>query len=109
MERIEVTTHFDCTQTGTTSYRKIKAGTTTEQWDFTRNQQRNFETILQCVSLRANPQDITDPVSFTTAEGDKYWKFSFCISHDGSFSNGIDPTGLLKESATGVPMIVGLE
>jgi hypothetical protein len=45
----------------------------------------------------------------TTKEGDKYWKFSFCISHDGSFSNGDDPTGLLKESVTGVPMITGLD
>ena len=112
MQRIEVTTHFDCTQTGTTSYRKIKTGnpiTTIEQWDFSRNQQRNFETILQCASLRANPQDITDPVSFVTEEGEKFWKFSFCVFHDGSFDNGNDPTGLLKESVNGVPMITGLD
>ena len=50
MQRIRVTTYFDCTQTNTTSYRKIKNSntfTTAEEWDYSRNQQRNFETILQ--------------------------------------------------------------
>ena len=45
MEQIRVTTYFDCTQTNTTSYRKIKNSntfTTAEEWDYSRNQQRNF-------------------------------------------------------------------
>jgi len=111
MERIKVTTYFDCTQTGTTSYRKIKANshiTSTEQWDFSRNQQRNFETILQCVSLRATPEDITTPLCTTSEDGMKHWTFSFSVSHDGSFATENDKTGLLKESVNGVPMIVGL-
>ena len=110
MERIKVTTYFDCTQTGTTSYRKIKANshiTSPEQWDFSRNQQRNFETILQCVSLRSTPEDITTP-SCTTEDGMKRWTFSFSVSHDGSFATEDDKTGLLKESVNGVPMIIGL-
>ena len=111
MERIKVTTYFDCTQTGTTSYRKAKADgplSTIEQWDFSRNQQRNFETILQCVSLRANPDDITVPNFFKTKDGMKHWSFSFSIFHDGAFATETDQTGLLKESIHGVPMIVGL-
>lgn len=110
MQRIDVVTYFDCTQTGTTSYRKIKNSelTTVEEWDFSRNQQRNFETIIQCVSLRANPDDITKPTFITNKDGMKHWTFSFTISHDGAFATEDDETGLLKEAINGVPMIVGL-
>jgi hypothetical protein len=112
MQRINVVTYFDCTQTGTTSYRKTKVAgaiSTVEEWDFSRNQQRNFETILQCVSLRANPDDITVPTIITNEEGMKHWTFSLCISHDGAFATETDETGLLKEAIHGVPMIVGLK
>ena len=111
MERIRVVTFFDCTQTGTTSYRKIKNSsefTTTEEWDYSRNQQRNFETILQCVSLRATPDDISVPVYVKDNDGMKHWTFSFSIFHDGAFATEHDETGLLKEAVFGVPMIVGL-
>lgn len=111
MQRIRVTTYFDCTPTGTTSYRKIKNSNTfanTQEWDYSRNQQRNFETILQCVSLRSTPDDISVPVYAEDEDGMKHWTFSFSISHDGAFSTEDDETGLLKEEVFGVPMIVGL-
>lgn len=111
MEQIRVTTYFDCTQTGTTSYRKVKNSktfTTAQEWDYSRNQQRNFETILQCVSLRATPDNISVPVYIEDEDGMKRWTFSFSISHNGAFATEHDETGLLKESVFGVPMIVGL-
>ena len=111
MQRIRVTTYFDCTKTGTTSYRKIKNSdsfTSVEDWDYSRNQQRSFEAILQCVSLRSTPDDITVPVYTNDEDGMKQWTFSFTISHDGAFATEDDETGLLKEEVFGVPMIVGL-
>jgi hypothetical protein len=111
MEQIRVTTYFDCTQTNTTSYRKVKNSktfTTAEEWDYSRNQQRNFETILQCVSLRATPDNISVPVYIEDEDGMKHWTFNFSISHNGAFATEDDETGLLKESVFGVPMIVGL-
>ena len=116
MQIIEIVTFFDCTRTGTTSHRKLQstivnmAGatiSTPDEWNFSRNQQRNWETILQCVGLKTQAIDITDPVCIGDNEH-KHWKFSFCIEQDGIFDDGEDPFGLLKHDMHGVPMIAGL-
>jgi len=117
MQLIEIVTVFDCTCTGTTSHRKLqdtpiinKVGTsisTVDEWNFSRNQQRNWETILQCVGLKTQAIDITYPVC-TTLGKNKYWKLSFCVEQLGIFDDGEDELGLLKNDMHGVPMIVGL-
>ena len=70
MQTISVITHFDCTPTGTKSYRKLQNGyvdnsgrtiSTLDDWNFSRNQQRNWETILQCVSLQTQPMNVSEP------------------------------------------------
>ena len=46
-------TLIDITPTGITSY--------SAEHEFERNQQRNWETVLQCISLRAQPLHIREP------------------------------------------------
>ena len=116
MQVIDVVTYFYCTPTATKSYRKLQPNTTNavghkintiDDWNYSRNQQRNWETILQVVGLKTQAIDITDPVCMTR-EDKKIWQFTFGIEHEGIYNNGNDKLGLLKEAVHGVPMIVGL-
>ena len=116
MQTIDVVTYFDCTPTGTMSYRKIQKKkknavghkiNTIDDWNFSRNQQRNWETILQVVSLKTQALDITNPV-IMTREDKKVWQFSFGIEHEDIYNDGTDKLGLLKQEVHGVPMIIGL-
>ena len=116
MQIIDVVTYFDCTPTGTKSYRKLQPGSvnavghkisTLDDWNFSRNQQRNWETILQVVSLKTQAIDISNPM-IMTREDKKVWQFHFKIEHEGIYDDGTDKLGLLKQEVKGVPMIVGL-
>lgn len=116
MQTIKVTTHFDCTPTGTKSYRKLqndyvdssgRSIKTLDDWNFSRNQQRNWETILQCVSLQTQPLNVLEPQIVTDGQN-KLWTFSFGIEHKNIFTKDEDQLGLLKEEVHGVPMIIGL-
>ena len=117
MQTISVITYFDCTATGTKSYRKLqnsyvdnsgKSISTLDDWNFSRNQQRNWETILQCVSLQTQPMNVSEPQIIKKKEN-TLWTFSFGIEHRGIFTKDDDQLGLLKEAVHGVPMIVGLD
>jgi len=117
MQLIEVITLFDCTPTGTKSYRKLNGTVTNavgqeistiDEWNYSRNQQRNWETILQCISLKTQPLDIIEPVCAKMEEG-KIWTFTFGVEATGIFDNGNDLLGLLKDDLHGVPMITGLD
>ncbi len=116
MQIIDVVTYFDCTPTGTKSYRKLQPDSvnavghkisTLDDWNYSRNQQRNWETILQVVSLKTQTIDISNPV-IMTREDKKVWQFHFKIEHEGIYNDGNDKLGLLKADVHGVPMIVGL-
>ena len=116
MQIIDVVTYFDCTPTATKSYRKLQPGTvnavgheikTIDDWNFSRNQQRNWETILQVVGLKTQTLDITNPVCMNRKDK-KIWQFSFGIEHEDIYAMGYDKLGLLKQEVHGVPMIVGL-
>ena len=108
-------TLFDCTRTGITGhFRKPElpfcdnAGQTVssiEDWTRSRNQQRNYETLLQIFGLRTQPQEITEPV----CEG-QIWSFSFESENEGVFSshNSSDAFAALKQDCDGVPMMLGL-
>ena len=70
--RIKCTTRFDITETGirNRTYRanielKDKTGqtiTTHKDWQKSRNQQCNWETVNQVISLRTLPERISTPV-----------------------------------------------
>lgn len=107
MKRIEVSTLFDLTRTDIKSYRR-NADLDDETYNFKRNQQRNYETVLQCISLRCQPLNIQGPFVLES-EGDKIWQLSFETDRDDIFLQDKDPFGVLKKDFNGVPMIVGLE
>lgn len=108
-------TFFDCSFTGVTGYFRPgqvpfvdQAGSTIntqEDWNRARNQQRNWETIMQMISLRAQPTMIKNPKHI-----DDTWQFVFAVETPGVYSiNGdLDNTDGLSNECSGIPMIVGL-
>ena len=112
--QIRCRTLFDITQTGTTGHFKPsqvpysdRVGnkiTDLPTWNRSRNQQRNFETVLQVLQLRTQLFDVEMP-----AEDSGYWQFDFSIEFDGVYQLNQDPFGTLKHDCEGVPMLVGLD
>lgn len=88
-----------------------------------RDQQRNWETVLQCISLRAQPLEISEPRAFDTDSlswlefGEMYedqltnrgWVFTFAVEHVNVFEDNGDPVALLNEAVNQVPIVSGLE
>jgi hypothetical protein len=75
-------------------------------WNRARNQHRNWETIMQMISLRAQPTIVQEPHCV-----DGVWQFEFSVETPGVYStnNDVDNLdGLLNECA-GIPMVVGLD
>jgi len=112
-QRIICSTKFDITATGVRSNFNVnRIPITTTQgllvadqgaWIRARNQQRNWETINQIISLRTLPFNITEPVNREDA-----WHFSFEVDQISTVSTESDAVGLLNQDSAGVPMIVGL-
>jgi hypothetical protein len=108
-------TLFDCTFTGVTGHFRpqqlpytTKSGIkieTAEAWNRARNQQRNWESLLQIISLRTQPMNIVHPVK--QKDG---WHFEFEVEAEGVLSNNIDSDDLagLVVDCEGVPMVTGL-
>lgn len=114
--KVRISTLFDITKTNISNRRN--------QLDYVNNtkersQQSNFETILQVISLRSQPEDITDPVIETgkptfcgakyTSPKYKFWTFTFTVNYSSIFNNGSNEFGYLEEDCNGVPMIVNLD
>ena len=86
-----------------------------------RNQQRNWETVLQCIGIKAQPQLIEGPycktviIDETTIFPEMYfgeqrvWFFSFGVEHEDVFLVGDDHVGALDDAFSKVPIICGLE
>ena len=113
--RIQCRTLFDCTYTGITgtfraaqlpfidtSGHEIKDHA---DWNRARNQQRNWETIMQIISLRAQPT-----VSLYPVNKQGTWRFVFEIETPGVYSStgDLDDYSMLLAESQGVPMILGL-
>jgi hypothetical protein len=108
-------TLFDCSRTGVTGAfraseipfvdRAEQTVDNQQQWNRSRNQQRNYETLLQIFGLRAQPQQISCPVYRSGA-----WEFNFEIEAEGVFDVYGDPDPLagLKIDCEGVPMMLKL-
>jgi hypothetical protein len=85
-----------------------------------RNQQRNWETVLQCIGLRTQPQHIQEPATalfsdITIAEfGDFYtgeqkiWTWAWAIEGDGVYDLFGKPLSGLHQDFEQVPIITGL-
>lgn len=85
-----------------------------------RNQQRNWETVIQCMSLRTQPQNIVAPVcELVPLEyyefGDFYsgqhlvWTWSWSIEREEIFDLPGRPMAGLLQDFEQVPIVTGLE
>jgi hypothetical protein len=92
-----------------------------KDWISKRNSQCNFDTVLQAISMRSQPEQITEPekidISFDSFEKFGFlfqqldeivyhcWEFSFTIQHQSVFDDGINELGLLYNDCHGIPML----
>jgi hypothetical protein len=110
---IQCRTLFDITATGITGHLKPsrmpfvdQAGqkiTDSITWNRSRNQQRNWETLTQLISLRTQVIDLTQPEII-----DNQWQFEFTVDNDNLFLDNDDSLAVLKNDCQGVPMLIGL-
>ena len=109
-------TLFDCTYTGITGHLRpqhlpftTKTGLvidTAQQWNRARNQQRNWESLLQIMSLRTQPMNVVPPTKHTDG-----WHFAFEVEAEGVLGSnfGSDELAGLVGDCEGVPMVTGLD
>jgi len=115
-DRIACYTLFDITQTHVLNRNK-PVGDDIGLWTQQRNSQANFDTILQCIGLRANPEIRkyphkkykTQPLEFGFLIDEDtdlwYWKFEFTVSQLSVYDNENDPLGYLIQDCHEVPML----
>lgn len=106
MARYKIITLVDITRTGIHR----------EEEDTTkRNQQANFNSLIQCIGLRSNVEWDTDPKKCTGGlpfplEGKaNHWIWEFNVEREDVFLKDDDPVGLLIDDLHGVPIISDLE
>ena len=99
--KIRCYTLFDITNTNISHRQNHSVVTNQAEYVKQRNQQANFETMLQVISMRSQPENITTPKQLSVSKkdlrwGDKIqfktddvimWSFSFTISHSGVFAD----------------------
>lgn len=103
-------TLVDITNTGVTRDRGTQ--------ELERNQQRNWETVIQCIGLRAQPMGLIQQVNDGSLDnyefGEMYtgnhrvWSFAFTVEHESVFQKNDDPLHYLNESFDQVPVITYL-
>lgn len=114
-------TLFDITHTGIPNRSKPPIDVDAEIWIHKRNTQSNFDTVLQGISLRSQPELISHPVRedirfdefenfgflYQQKEEEIYpmWHFEFEVQHASVFENGIEELGSLYNDCDGIPMI----
>lgn len=114
--RIKCLTLFDITNTNV-NRKKIE---NTEDYNKKRFQQINFETILQVISIRSQPENISKPIKHSSLfcyyfgehysdQSITYWSFEFDVFHAGVFDDGNSKLGNLFLDCSDVPMLIGLE
>jgi len=112
---------FDITQTGVLNRHKPDMDINHDDWILKRNTQCNFDTVLQAISLRSQPEILNSPTLtkirfdefldfgflFEQQENEEYncWTFDFSIQHPSVFANGIDELGALYSDCDRTPMI----
>lgn len=69
-----------------------------------RNQQRNWDTMNQIISLRCLPENITNP-----RRENNLWTFSFAVPSLSTIAQHDDDFFYLIYDANDVPMITGLD
>lgn len=127
--RIKCYTLYDITQTNV-NFRKKNTEIVPADEMKKRSQQSNFETILQIINMRSQPEEISeseltvinidDLKDFNfgylyeksynkTINKINVWSFTFSVDHADVFNNGINDLGSLSDDCNQVPMILRLE
>lgn len=120
--KITCYTLFDITQSGVLNRSRPGVDVDIKEWTYKRNTQCNFDTILQVISLRSQPDVISSPekLSIQFDKFDKFgfmyqqiekefypcWKFTFEVQHPSVFDNGTHELGALYYDCDQVPMIL---
>lgn len=115
-------TLFDITYSQILNRHRPKNGEDVNVWRYKRSTQANLDTILQIISLRSQPENISIPIRkdirfdifnnfgflFEQEEDMSYpcWSFTFEIMHPSVFNDGINELGTLYNDCDGVPMIL---
>lgn len=124
--KISCYTLFDITSTGVLNRSKPDPDLDYNDWLLKRNTQCNFDTILQAISLRSQPEIVKNPELIKIKFDDQYefgflfeqqdneeyncWTFEFEIQHLSVFDTGISELGALYDDCDSIPMIkVGTE
>lgn len=117
--RLTCYTLFDITQTGVLNRAKPATNIDYDDWVYKRNTQCNFDTILQAISLRAQPEVVKKPkkididflktgffgANYTSKNLVPCWTFDFEIYHSSVFDDNINELGHLISDCHGIPMI----
>ena len=114
-------TLHDITQTGITGRALPGPSDELSDWLSKRNTQNNFDTVLQAISLRSQPENTSTPEQTTVSLNDDMfgflfsadeeltevpcWSFDFDIMHTQVFDDGISELGLLYADCDNIPMI----
>ena len=114
-------TLFDITPTGVMNRSRQVADEELISWLHKRNTRCNFDTVLQAISLRSQPEITRMPEKiqirfdeftdfgflFNQTEDELYdcWSFDFNIQHASVFNDGINELGALYSDCDTVPMI----
>lgn len=121
--KIKCTTLFDITQTRTNA-RRHTLDTPDGKDDYVKrkNQQSNFDALIQIISIRSQPEQITAPektmvslkvmnwgTDITSTSKVPMWEFTFEVDKEDVFQNDKSPIGNLFDDCAGVPMITRLE
>lgn len=128
MNKVVCYTLFDCTATGILNHAKITQLPLTDkqgkiikdqaQLNRARNQQRNWETLTQLISLRAQAMIYSEPTILQDASvailglsrgASRVWTFEFGSEFASIYDIGTDPLAALIQDCDGVPLITGLD
>ena len=112
MDYVTGFTLVDITRTGVTHNRP--------EHEHQRNQQRNWETVIQCMGLRTQPLDIRGPKTMEMyidqdTFGEMYqgrqrvWCWTFYAERTGTWAEDGNELALLHKDFNEVPVIQGLE
>ena len=115
LEYFTLVTLVDITRTGVTK--------NTPEQEFVRNQQRNWESVLQVIGLRSQPITVVEPYSEMIPEDvvnnifgemhhgqdQRVWCANFAVEHKDVFKKDKDQLGFLKDDFNQVPVICGLD
>lgn len=118
--KIRCSTLFDITKTGIGRRQSATKDASINEYK-SRNQQINFETLLQIIGMRCQPENITDPIkNITTVKDNRWgvqynsscnsvWEFTFTTYHRDVFNDGKNKLGNLLLDSDGVPMLTNLD